>query len=231
MGSRTLSADERGPLTRWLERAEVREELRTRDSKVDGHCIKPRPLSVWEPYVPHPAARKLVKEYEGRTCIRRSDLGDHASDALAEPSEETWIRAYMACQLWGIGCYGRVHWTRETLNDPAAPAAIAELADAVRAGKPELAADRWATGWNVSFTTKFAYAVSKALDRAAPAALIYDGRVRAQLERIGWQYPESRSGRVAHRRYGGYLDAVHAEASEIGCQPDTIEWVLFCPPK
>ena len=224
-----MNAEDRAPLTRWLDQPEVQRELLRRDPLVDGHEVEVRTASTWKPHTPHPAAWQIVKEYGGST-ISRSDLAVHAGHALAEPGEENWVRAYMACQLWGVGRSGRVGWTRKTLADPSAPAAFAALAEAVQEGQPERAADGWAYGWNRSFTTKFAYAVAKALDQTSPTALVYDKRVCEQLDRLGWQYPKTRSGPVRHRRYAGYLDALHDEAARLGCQPDTIEWLLFYPP-
>ena len=224
-----MTPEDRDPLTRWLDRPEVLSDVRQRNPVVDGHSVTPLSLETWRRYTPHPAARRLASEYEGRT-ISRLDLAIHAGEALTQPDEERWVRAYMACQIWGVGTTGRVGWTGRTLADPDAPAAFAQLARAVQDGQPERAAGNWAYGWNRSFTTKFAYAVSKALNLASPAALVYDERVEKQLRRIGWRFPMTRGGRTPWRKYAGYLDAVHAEALRLDCQPDTIEWVLFAPP-
>ncbi len=217
------------PLRQWLSEPLVLSELRKRDPLVNGHAVKPRSSDAWTAFTPHSAAHRLVVEYDGRS-ICRADLAHHAAEALEQQTEDAWVRAYMACQLWGVGTTGRMHWTGRTLADPEAPARFAELAASVVDGTPERAAGRWADGWNESFTTKFAYAVGKALNDRAPTALVYDDlRVKEQLRRIGWGFPASGAGRISWRRYRGYLDAIHQEAERLNCRPDAIEWLLFDP--
>lgn len=215
----------------WLNTEPVRGALRSRDPLIDQHAVQPFDLATWRRHIADPDALGLAAEYDGR-MISRGDLARHADQALKQDTDAAWVRAYMACQLWGVGRSGRIHWTARTLQDPSTPAAFASLARAVTQGEPERAAGRWADGWNRSFTTKFAYAVAKAVDNARPAALIYDDRVARRLAQIGWRPPERGTGRrKAWRRYAGYLDAIHEHAERIGCRPDTIEWILFDPPR
>lgn len=224
-----MDSSDTDTLERWLDRPAIRSAVLERDSQVLDHAVLARPATTWGRHVNHPVALSVLDEYDGALVSRR-DMARHAGDALDVDTESAWVRAYMVCQLWGVGTTGRMGWTAKTLADSDAPAAFAGLAEAVRVGEPERAAGRWASGWNVSFTTKFAYAVALALDSRSPSALIYDNRLRGRLAAIGWSPPALGTGRMAWRRYKGFLDAVSNQAVRLGCRPDTIEWVLFEPP-
>jgi hypothetical protein len=229
------SLEEEGPdmrdeaLHEWLSRIPPAERA-ARDEGIDAQDVTPRPADVWSRHLDDDVALGLVREYEGRSITRR-DLVDHAAEALTSDSDVAWIRAFMACQLWGVGTTGRVHHTATTLRSADTPAAFRDLARCVKDGEAHRAAGRWAPSWNRSFTTKFAYAVARALDGERPRALIYDMRVGKQLRRIGYGFPElTGPTHKPWRRYGGYIEALQASADELGCRPDTIEWLLFEPP-
>lgn len=180
-----VTPDDSDQLARWLRTPAVRSALAARDPLVDQHGVEPFRLAMWERHVEDPVALEVAAAYDGRT-ISRSDLARHADEALSQDSGAAWTAAYMACQLWGVGRSGRIHWTARTLRDPATPAAFASLARAVVGGEPERAAGRWADGWNQSFTTKFAYAVSKAVNNASRRPGLRRPRGRpARGDRVG----------------------------------------------
>lgn len=216
-------------LERWADRPEMRTALLERDPQVLDHAVRARPATTWRRHVTHPAALSILDEYDGALVTRR-DMACHAAEALHAGSASSWVQAYMVCQLWGVGTTGRMGWTAKTLDDRHAPAAFAALAAEVQGGEPQRAAGRWAPGWNVSFTTKFAYAVALAIDIRRPTALIYEDRIRRRLAEIEWKPPASGTGRRPWRRYEGFLESVRSQAARLACRPDTIEWVLFDTP-
>jgi hypothetical protein len=184
------------------------------------------PRDRWITYLPqHADALRALPELLDRDRVRRA-CSDPALDAARAED------AFLAVMAWGYGGVGygpyrthkiltatpdagqRLSWAARRLRVNGALAAYEALARAD---------DCALVGLGPSFGTKFLYYCQPR--PAAMTALILDSFVADWLRRNTELKLDSVSWSVA--TYRRYLDAMHAWAASLGCDPDELECAIF----
>jgi hypothetical protein len=158
--------------------------------------------------------------------INRVDAVEACREAHLGP--DAAVRGFLAAMIWG---YGRVGYgpyrTARVLNEtPGAADSLAKAASVARDnGGPaafEWLAQNHLLGLGVAFATKYLFFCAPAGD--GPPALVLDRLVRGWLARnadwslrLDWRVPD----------YRDYVETVTAWASELGCDPSEIEYLMF----
>ena len=140
--------------------------------------------------------------------------------------------AFVAIMTWGFGTvgYGRWRTQRILIDTPNASARLAAAARTLAEDGASAAYERLAShkdcglrGLGPAFGTKYIYFIQPR-DQAV-RALIFDRLVADWLGRetnLGLS-----AGAWSVAMYARYLDAMHAWASSLGCQPDDVETCIF----
>jgi hypothetical protein len=158
--------------------------------------------------------------------ISRADAIEACHGAHLEP--EAAVRGFLAAMIWGYGRvgYGPYRTSRVLRETAGAADSLAKAASVARDdGGPaafEWLANNHLLGLGVAFATKYLFFCAAAGD--GPPALVLDRLVRGWLARnadwslrLDWRVTD----------YRDYVETVAAWASDLGCDPSEIEYLMF----
>jgi hypothetical protein len=158
--------------------------------------------------------------------LSRADAIEACREAHLGP--EAAVRGFLAAMIWGYGKvgYGPYRTSRVLSETAGAADSLTKAASVARDdGGPaafEWLAEHHLLGLGVAFATKYLFFCAAAGD--GPPALVLDRLVRGWLARnanwslrLDWRVTD----------YRDYVETVAAWASELGCDPSEIEFLMF----
>jgi len=189
-----------------------------------GQMAFPWPRSRWVAEFPeHGSALRSLAPRLGRVDVR--EVARHAG-----VDGGSAVVAFLVVMAWGFGNVGYgPHRTRRILElTPDAPARLHKVAVTMASGTPtqaysRLAGDCRLRGLGPSFGTKYlAFCQPPSTE---PVALILDNLVLEWLAAHG--RADLMSATWSPVRYKSYLEQARVWADDLGCDPETVEWLIF----
>lgn len=184
--------------------------------------------ATWEPWLDHPDAALVLKEFGPRGTVGRQDLLALATAARSGAASEH-VQLFVATMIWGSGTTnGRgPRYTHAALEDARLVDCLASThALCHRMDYSSAYTTFRMNGVGPAFFTKWFWASTLGAELML-TPLILDDRVWRSLGSLGWDSRVAAGSRRWGDRYVAYLRALHQWATLIGVSPEELEWALF----